>query len=80
MHEQNYASSVSCTMALLLYCFPFRYSGMYNQFKHREVTFFHVVLYATIWHASFFNIFLFKISAENANSVVKPFAWSQFRN
>lgn len=58
------------------YYFPFRYSGMYKQLKCRQVSYLHVVLYATIQHASFFNVFLFKTSAENANSVVKPCAWS----
>lgn len=55
MHEQNYAavSRVSCTMALLLPYLPFGYSGMHKQFKCRQVTFLHVVLYTTIWHASF---------------------------
>lgn len=55
MHKQNYAvgSLVPCTMALLLCYFLFGYFGMHKQFKFRHVIFLHVVLYATIWHASF---------------------------
>lgn len=77
MFKQNYAvvSLVPCTMALLLRYSPFGCFGMHKQFKCRQVTFLHVVLYDTIWHASFFNTFVYRMNAENANSVVKPFAW-----
>lgn len=77
MFKQNYAvvSLVPCTMALLLWYLPFGCFGMHKQFKCRQVIFLHVVLYDTIWHASFFNTFVYRMNAENANSVVKPFAW-----
>lgn len=74
--KQNYAvvSLMPCTMALLLWYFPFGCFGMHKQFKCRQVIFLHV-FYDTTWHASFFNIFVYRINAENSNSVVKPFAW-----
>jgi len=77
MHEQNYAvvSLVPYTMAVLLCYFPFGYFGM-HKVSMQAGHFSPCCLMCYHMASLIFNTFVYRMNAENANSVVEPFAWS----